>query len=78
MFGIDPSLPPMDIARKAIAALADFFFKDLGLKSTLPEVGIDETHFEIMAGKSVNFDTLPGFKPLKQKDVVEIYKMCMK
>ena len=78
VFGIDPSLPPMDIARKAIDALADFFFKDLGLKSTLPEVGIDETHFEIMAGKSVNFDTLPGFKPLKQKDVVEIYKMCMK
>jgi hypothetical protein len=78
VFGIDASLPPMEIAHKAIGMLADFFFKTLGLKSTLPEVGIDETHFEVMAGKSVNFDVLPGFKPLRQKDVIEIYRMCMK
>ena len=53
-------------------------FNDLGLKRTLPEVGIDETHFATMAMKSVGGDTLPGFKALKQEDVENIFKMCMK
>ena len=78
VFGIDASLAPMDIARKSIDMLSDFFFNKLGLKSTLPEVGIDETNFEVMANKSVGGDVLPGFKPLRKDDVVAIYKMCMK
>lgn len=78
VFGIDPSLEPMEIAHKAIDCLSNFLFNDLGLKRTLPEVGIDETHFATMAMKSVGGDTLPGFKPLKQEDVENIFKMCMK
>ena len=78
VFGIDPTLEPMDIAHQAIDRLSEFLFGTLQLKRTLPEVGIDETHFAVMARKSVNGGTLPGFKPLQQHDVEAIYRMCMK
>ena len=78
VFGIDPTLEPMDIAHQAIDCLSHFLFDTMGLKRTLPEVGIDETHFALMAKKSVGGGTLPGFKPLQQQDVGEIYRMCMK
>ena len=77
VFGIDPTLEPMDIAHQAIDRLSEFLFGTLQLKRTLPEVGIDETHFAVMARKSVNGGTLPGFKPLQQHDVEAIYRMCM-
>ena len=78
VFGIDPTLEPMDIAHRAIERLSEFLYGTLQLKRTLPEVGIDETHFAVMARKSVNGGTLPGFKPLQQHDVEAIYRMCMK
>ena len=78
VFGIDASLPPMEIAHKAIDCLSTFLFDTLGLKRTLPEVGIDDTHFALMAKKAVGGKTLPGFKPLQQADVEAIYRMCMK
>lgn len=77
VFGIDPTLAPMDIAHEAIGRLSDFFFNTLQLKRTFPEVGIDETHFALMARKAVGGGTLPGFKPLQQQDVEQIFKMCM-
>ncbi len=78
VFGIDPGLRPMEVARQAIGRLSDFLFGDLRLKRTLPEVGIDETHFAVMARKSVGGDVLRGFKPLNQQDVENILAMCMK
>ena len=78
VFGIDDSLPPMEIAQGAIDALSEFFFDTLGLKRSLPEVDIDRTHFSTMACKAVQGGTLQGFKPLKQADVEAIYEMCMR
>lgn len=78
VFGIDPTLAPMEIARKSIEKLSDFLFNTLQLKRTFPEVGIDRTHFAVMARKAVNGGTLPGFKPLQQTDVEHIFEMCMK
>lgn len=78
VFGIDPTLAPMEIARKSIEKLSDFLFNTLQLKRTFPEVGIDRTHFAVMARKAVNGGTLPGFKPLQQADVEHIFEMCMK
>ena len=78
VFGIDPTLPPMDIAHQAIDKLSDFLFNTLQLKRTFPEVGIDRTHFTVMAKKVVGGGTLPGFKPLQQADVEKIFEMCMK
>ncbi len=78
VFGINQSLPPMDIARQAIEKLDDFFFNTLRLKRTFPEAGIDRTYFAVMAKKAVGGGTLPGFKPLQQADVEKIFEMCMK
>lgn len=77
VFGIDASRAPMSIAKQAIHKLSEFLFDTLQLKSTLTEVGIDDTHFATMARKSVGGDTLHGFKPLRQADVEAIYRMCL-
>jgi hypothetical protein len=58
--------------------LSDFLFNTLQLKRTFPEVGIDRTHFDVMAKKAVGGGTMPGFKPLQQADVEKIFEMCMK
>lgn len=68
----------MEVAHKGIDALKEFLFNQLGLKSTLPEVGIDETHFASMAEKAVkNGATKYAFKPLTPEDVEKIYRMCL-
>lgn len=77
VFGIDASQPHMEAAKKSIELLGDFFFRTLGLKSSLHEIGIDDKNFEIMAKKACNGGTLPGFKPLNQQDIENIFKMCL-
>ena len=76
VFGIDSTLPDMEIAEKAIEMLSDFFFKTLGLKSTLSEVGIQSEDYPVMAKKACGGDVLRGFKPLRQKDIEKIFEMC--
>jgi butanol dehydrogenase len=77
VFGIDKDLPAMEVGTKAIEMLSDFFFNTLGLKSTLTEISIDDSKFEIMAKKSSGNGIMPGFKPLNQQDVENIFKMCL-
>lgn len=77
VFDIDKNLEPMVVAKKSIEMLSDFFFKTLGLKSTLTELGIDDTNFSIMAKKACGGGVLPGFKPLNQQDIENIYRMCL-
>lgn len=77
VFGIDPVLAPTLVAKRTLAALSDFFFKTLGLTSTLTELGIDEKEFETMAQKATNGGTINGFIPLAAEDVVKIYQMCL-
>jgi alcohol dehydrogenase YqhD (iron-dependent ADH family) len=77
VFGIDPSLDNMIVAEKSIEMLSDFFFKKLGLQSTLTELGIDATNFDAMAKSACNDDVLMGFVPLNKQDIGNIYKMCL-
>jgi hypothetical protein len=77
VFGMDASLSDMDGAQRAIAHLGDFLFKNLGLKSTLTEIGIDDTNFKVMAKKACRGDVLQGFKPLTPGDVENIFRMCL-
>lgn len=77
VFGIDASLLTMEIAQKSIEMLKDFLFKTLGLKSSFKEVGINDSDFKIMAKKACGDGILEGFKPLGQKDIEEIFKMCL-
>lgn len=77
VFDIDKSLPKMDIARESIKRLSEFFFRTLGLKSTLREVGIGREHFESMARKACRYGDIRGFKTLTPADVERIYEMCL-
>ena len=78
VFGIDPSLPDMEIAKESIIALCKFFYSTLDLEGTFSELGIDNTNFEIMAQKAVaNGNTLDAYKPLAAEDIVKIYDMCL-
>ncbi len=77
VFGINPALEPMDVAKKSIEMVSDFLFKTLELQSTFTEIGIDETNFSIMAKKACWGAVLPGFKPLDQQDIENIFRMCL-
>lgn len=77
VFGIDSSLEPMAIAREAIKRLSDFFFNTLGLQSTFTEVGIKREDFALMAKKACRYGDIKGFKTLTERDVVNIFEMCI-
>jgi alcohol dehydrogenase YqhD (iron-dependent ADH family) len=76
VFGIDASLPEMDIAHESIRRLSEFLFNTLELQRTFPEVGIQACDFPVMARKACRGGVLPGFQPLNQQDIEEIFKMC--
>ncbi len=66
----------MAYANKAIDATENFF-RNCGLPMTLTELGIDETHFEVMAEKAVRIGDLKNaYVPLNKEDVLNILKMC--
>ncbi len=77
VFGIDAALEPMEIAKKSIQMLSEFFFKTLELKSTFTDIDIDKEYFETMAKKTCEGGTLPGFKHLNQRDIEKIFEMCL-
>ena len=77
VFGLSAEGSPMEIASKAIECLSSVLFDTFGLKRTLPEVGIGEENFPVMARKAVGGDVLKGFKHLRQEDVENIFRMCM-
>ena len=65
----------METARKAINCTRKFF-KDMGLPSTLREVGIDETYFDIMAEKAAA-GCKGSFVELTKEDIVHIYENAL-
>ncbi|MDK9712032.1 iron-containing alcohol dehydrogenase [Acidaminobacter sp.] len=78
VFGVDPTLPQMEIAQQGIERLKAFFFETLGLQSTLTEIGIDDTHFGLMAEKAAELGaTKYAFQPLAAEDIEKIYRMCL-
>ena len=64
-------------AKAAIAALADFCYKKLGLESHLSALGIGEENFDRMAESACRGGELRSFKNLKKDDIIAIYKMCL-
>jgi alcohol dehydrogenase YqhD (iron-dependent ADH family) len=76
VFGIDPSLKAMTVAKKSIKMTADFLYNTLGLTSTLTEVGVKKEDIPTMAQKACGNDIIHGFKDLNQKDIEKILEMC--
>lgn len=76
VWGLDPDGAPMEIARAAIDKTREFF-TSIGMPAHLRELGIDETHFDIMAEKAANGGLAHGFVPLDKDDVLAIYRMAL-
>ncbi|CVI68522.1 NADH-dependent butanol dehydrogenase A [Clostridiales bacterium CHKCI001] len=66
----------MEIAKEAIAK-TKAFFASIGLPSSLHEIGIDETHFDVMAQKAADGGLKYGFIPLNKEDVKKIFQMAL-
>lgn len=77
VFNIEDKFTDKEIAIKGIEELEHFFFKKLGLIDNLTELKIDSKNFNEMAKKCLRNDFLNGYKKLSEKDIVEIYKMCL-
>lgn len=77
VFGVDPALPAMDIAREAISRLEHFLFDELGLQRTLTEVGISREKLAEMAHKACRYGDIRGFMTLTPADVERIYEMSL-
>lgn len=76
VWGIDKELDKYEIANKSIEKTSEFF-KELGIPSTLREVGINEEKFEVMARKVTNKEKLGTFYPLTTEDIINIYKLSL-
>lgn len=78
VFGLDPALPIMELARRAIEATRDFFVS-MGLPTRLRDVGITETtYFDEMAVKAFGPEGRAGcFVPLTVQDVRNILENCL-
>jgi len=80
VMGVDGSFrDPEAVILEGIARLRALF-NSLGLPSTLSEVGIDESKFELMAKKATGAQygrerAIGGIKKLSWQDVVEIYRL---
>ena len=72
VFGINDTLPPFEIADKAIRATYDFF-ESIGIPMHLREVGIDDSRIGEMAHHiAVNEGLENAYQPLNEQDIVEI------
>lgn len=77
VFEIDETIPQMEVAKKSIEMIKEFLFNTLELQSTLTEIGIDDSNFEIMAKKALEGGTMHGFQPLTAEDIEKIFSMCL-
>lgn len=77
VFGVEEGLEAMAGAEKAITAVSDFCFQTLGLKATLSELDIDDTHFKDMAEHACMGGVITGPVNLTPEDVEKIYQMCL-
>lgn len=75
VWGIDPNLEDMEIAKMSIEKTSEFF-KSLGVPMTLKEVGIGEEKLETMAADVIEYIQGPvgNFKPLNYKDILSIFR----
>lgn len=72
VFGIDPTLPKQEIARKAIDATYEFF-ESINIPMHLREVGIDDSRIDEMAHHiAVNEGLDKAYVPLTEQDIKEI------
>ena len=77
VWGIDSTLPKMEIAKKSIECLEKFVYKDLELTDNLSNLNIDSTNFEEMANRICSNGPVEGFIDMDKKDIIKIFEECL-
>ena len=77
VFGIDATLPPMEIAQKSIDATYAFF-EGIGIPMHLKEVGIGPERLSEMAHHvAVNEGLEHAYAPLLENDILQILEASL-
>jgi alcohol dehydrogenase YqhD (iron-dependent ADH family) len=77
VFGIDASRPRIEVAKESIVRTEEFLYRTMKLEDNLSALGIGREKFEVMAQRACfAHGTLPGYQPLKPKDVIAILEMA--
>ena len=78
VWNLPPSDDKMAVAKKSIEKTEEFFYKTLGLKSSLSQIGISDERFDEMAQKACGSSgILNGWKKLTPSDVKSIYRASL-
>lgn len=78
VFNLEQSEDKMEVARKTIEKVSEFFFEKLGLDNNLNALGIDEENFDAMSKKACGKNgVIKGFIDLNPEDVRKIYEMSL-
>lgn len=76
VWGISAEKAPYVIAHEAIAKTRAFFIS-LGMPSRLSELGIDSTHFTVMAEKAARVINGRGFAPMSASTICSIFENAL-
>ncbi|MCR4604980.1 MAG: iron-containing alcohol dehydrogenase [Eubacterium sp.] len=77
VYGVDPyDYSERERAYKLSEEL-EAFFRKIGLKTTLTELGIDDRDFEVMAKRATKNGKVGHYVPLDEKSFVEILKLAL-
>jgi hypothetical protein len=77
VFGVDAYDHDEEERALILADKLTNFFKKLGLKTSLTELGIDDKDFEIMASRATRNGTVGHYVPLDKDKFIEILKLAI-
>lgn len=77
VWGIDGSLPKMEVAEKSIECLEHFIYQELELADNLSSLNIDDSNFEEMAKRICSKGPVKGFIDMDEAEIVKIFKKCL-
>ena len=77
VFGADPYNYSEEERARILAEKLEQFFKKLGLKTTLTELGIDDRDFETMAKRATRNGKVGHYEPLDADSIVKILKLAI-
>jgi alcohol dehydrogenase YqhD (iron-dependent ADH family) len=77
VFGVDSYDHNEEERALILADKLEEFFKKLGVKTTLTELGIDDKDFEVMAARATRNGTVGHYVPLDAESIKEILRLAI-
>ncbi len=77
VFGVDAYDHDEEERARILSEKLKDFFRKLGLKTSLTELGIDDKDFEVMAGRATRNGTVGHYVPLDAGKFVDILKLAL-